>query len=417
MSTVTKNDQHSVVPTWVQAKLFESVLKKEVDDYKQIKEFKVSPACAPGENYSTVMLRIEITVEKQDGASKALSFMLKVPHNHEFMKEMRKKFNVFEVEDFMYRQVMPELEQLYIDNGLAVKFSPRSYQLPTNHDYIMLEDLRVRNFKNVNRLAGLDRVHVKAVLLTLAQYHAASAKRIACQGNYPSKYISGFLTELHRPMLEGIYRDTCAVWLECVAEYKGHETYIEDVKNYHNVVVGEFFKLTNVDDSEFNVLNHGDCCITNIMFQYDEAGKLCETYLVDNQLPLYGTPAFDLIYFIFSSAQKEIKIQYFDDFIKFYHDKLIEHLKLLKYPKTLPTLKEIHMALIKYGGCVGYTSVVNVMGAVLLPPSDDAHYSKFVAAGDEAHRFRKLMYLNEKFRKNAEELLPWLHNRGALELN
>lgn len=51
------------VPKWIEAKLFENVLKENTDQFKEIKEFKAYAGLPPGENYSTVMTRIEILIE------------------------------------------------------------------------------------------------------------------------------------------------------------------------------------------------------------------------------------------------------------------------------------------------------------------------------------------------------------------
>lgn len=55
----TTND----IPSWVQASLFEPVVRDIVKDFYQIKDFKVKPALKPGENFACIMLRVEVTVE------------------------------------------------------------------------------------------------------------------------------------------------------------------------------------------------------------------------------------------------------------------------------------------------------------------------------------------------------------------
>lgn len=86
-----------------------------------------------------------------------------------------------------------------------------------------------------------------------------------------------------------------------------------------------------------------------MMFSHNEVGKVKETILVDYQMPKYGTVAQDLLYFLLSSTRLEDKLSKFDYYIKFYHDKLVEHLKILNYTETIPSLREIHSTLFKYG--------------------------------------------------------------------
>lgn len=103
------------------------------------------------------------------------------------------------------------------------------------------------------------------------------------------------------------------------------------------------------DPTGLNVLNHGDFWSNNMMFSHDEAGKIKETILVDYQMPKYGTVAQDLLYFLMSSTRLEDKLSKFDYYIKFYHDNLVEHLKILNYTEALPKLREIHSTLFRYG--------------------------------------------------------------------
>jgi len=115
------------------------------------------------------------------------------------------------------------------------------------------------------------------------------------------------------------------------------------------VVIDEMFKLGEVDPNDFNVLNHGDSWSNNIMFQYDEFGKIKEVYMVDYQVSKYGSVAQDLLYFLISSTKLEDKLSKFDYYVKVYHDNLVEHLRILKYSKPLPSLRDIHKVLFRYG--------------------------------------------------------------------
>jgi len=59
------------------------------------------------------------------------------------------------------------------------------------------------------------------------------------------------------------------------------------------------------------------------MFQYDAFGKIKEVYMVDYQIPKYGTVAQDLLYFLLSSTKLEDKLTKFDYYIKVYHEYLV----------------------------------------------------------------------------------------------
>ena len=59
----TKSSNKTLVPTWIQSKLFEGLLNDLYNDFANIEEFKVDNALAPGENYATLMLKVELAMK------------------------------------------------------------------------------------------------------------------------------------------------------------------------------------------------------------------------------------------------------------------------------------------------------------------------------------------------------------------
>ncbi|KAH8390818.1 hypothetical protein KR200_002204, partial [Drosophila serrata] len=406
----------SKIPEWVTAELFEDALKASVEGYTKVRSFKAEIGTAAGENYATIMLRVHIEVELQDGKIKPVSFMVKLPHQLEMYQQMMKHTNIFESESTMYTQVVPEMEALYKEAGLEVRFGANSYNLKNaQSDYVALEDLSVQGFKNTNRLEGLDQAHTERVLRKLAQWHAATAVRISTKGQYPEILLKGFFKVENKPMMNEMMKGMGQRFFQCCTTYEGHEAYIDKIKALKPVIIDEMFRLGQVDPTEFNVLNHGDCWSNNIMFQYDDLGKIKEVYMVDYQVPKYGSVAQDLLYFLISSTRLEDKLSKFDYYIKFYHDNLVEHLKILKYSKPLPSLKEIHMALYKYG-LFGMPIKYLIMAAILVDPTDKASFENFLSDSADGADFQMQMYNNARYRKHIQLILPWLLNRGALDI-
>lgn len=337
------------IPAWIESKLFEKVLRETVRDFKELKEFKVFPALAPGENYATVMLKVQADILLTTDSVHRQTFMLKVAHDSDLYRNEMSKWEMFVSESGMYRDIKPEFEKLYADVGLRVEFGAKSYDLPVDKEYILLEDLSMRGFKNAKRQDGLDMKHCKSVLKKIAQFHAASAVRVERKGMFGKPYLYGFLMEESKNFCKTMFDTSIPHLLNTVKKLENLEDCYEQIKKLSVNITDTIFKECAVNEHEFNVLNHGDCWSNNIMFQYDSEGKLTETFLVDLQMPRYGSPAQDLLYFIISTARLDIKVQQFDYMIKYYYDNLIENLKLLKYSKSLPKLRDIHEALIKYG--------------------------------------------------------------------
>ncbi|XP_037723600.1 uncharacterized protein LOC119555955 isoform X1 [Drosophila subpulchrella] len=405
------------IPDWVNADIFEDVLQSTVKGYSKVRNFKAESGSAAGDNYATIMLRAYIEVELQDGTIKQVSYMVKLPHQLEVYKEMMKHTNIFEIERTMYNEVVPEMEALYKAAGVEVTFGAKSYDLKNaKSEYIALEDLCVKGFKNANRLEGLDQAHTERVLRKLAQWHAATAVRVATKGQYPEIVLKGFFKEENKPMMNEMMNGMGQIFLKCCATYEGNEAYIDKVKALKPVVIDEMFKLGEVDPTDFNVLNHGDSWSNNIMFQYDEFGKIKEVYMVDYQVSKYGSVAQDLLYFLISSTKLEDKLSKFDYYVKVYHDNLVEHLRILKYSKPLPSLRDIHKVLFRYG-LFAYSVATGVMAAVLVDPTESASFENFIGDSAEGADFQMQMYNNPRYRKHIQVILPWLLNRGALDIN
>ncbi|XP_037817373.1 uncharacterized protein LOC119607501 [Lucilia sericata] len=405
-------DSTPTIPTWVEASLFEPALKDMIPSFKQIKEFKADKALGAGENYNTVVLHLDIAVELNDGTSKSVSLILKTAHDNEMFRMMMQFNNVFDIETTMYKEVVPELEQLYKEAGLDLTFGAKFYELSTNNPYILLEDLRVKGFKNENRVEGLDMDHTKAVLKKLAQWHAASAVRVAVKGPYSRVVSNGAFKEEMRDMMKAMFASMYPIFMEVSKKFEGDEEYFEAMCNMQTNIIEEMIKGMKVDANEFNVLNHGDCWSNNVMFQHDAFGKIKETYLIDFQMPKYGSPAQDLYYFLLSSAKYEIKIKQFDYFIKYYHEQLVEHLKMLNYSKKIPALRDIHIMLYKYG-LWGYTTANTTMAGALLDPTELAGTDNLVSNTDAGIQFKIQLLSNPRYRQHMKLVLPWLYNRGA----
>lgn len=165
-----------------------------------------------------------------DGTETSISFMLKLPHQSEIYQKMMEKNNVFELEYSMYKTYVPELEQMYRDAGVEVKFSATAYELKgAKSDYILLEDLSPRGFKNTNRLEGLDTEHTEAALKKLAQWHAASVVRVASKGAYPDKFNTGFFKEENRELMVEMNKGLAQNFIKCCVKFPGHEEYFDEV--------------------------------------------------------------------------------------------------------------------------------------------------------------------------------------------
>lgn len=100
----------------------------------------------------------------------------------------------------------------------------------------------------------------------------------------------------------------------------------------------------------FQVMNHGDIWLNNMMFRSDEDNNPLEVSLIDFQIAFWASPSPDLLYFLVSSVADDLKCEHFDEFIEYYHEQLVSALKELKYDEHIPNINELRKDLIAKSG-------------------------------------------------------------------
>lgn len=72
--------------------------------------------------------------------------------------------------------------------------------------------------------------------------------------------------------------------------------------------------------------------------------------MIDYQVSRYTSPALDVLYFLFTSTDKGLRWEHYDNFIRIYHKNLSEHLtRLGSNPDKIFTLNNLLGQLKKFG--------------------------------------------------------------------
>ncbi|XP_055856529.1 uncharacterized protein LOC129919610 [Episyrphus balteatus] len=407
------------IPPWINENHIIDVLEENLQGFKSINKFKSCIAGGAGENYQSVIVRVQINAELKDGSTKDVSFIIKTVPQIEQAAMMLAMMGHFPKENLMYSKYLPTFEKMYTEIGQEITFGPKHYTLKKNpeSDYVLLDDLCLEGYKNQNRIEGLDKEHTEAALKKLAEFHAASA--VHCQvngGELEGPLVNGMFNDQMIGMFVAMMKPTLEIFLKSLEINEIDSKYIEKARAMIDVVMDKFIELNKPNLKDFNVICHGDLWSNNIMFLHDEVnGKLKETRFVDFQLSRYASPVIDLYYFLLTSPKLEIKVANFDEFIQFYHENLIKNLKLLNYSKKLPTLKDLHLDLLKKNFW-GFSTLTNTCAGILLDPSDACNVEDFLKEGDAADQIKMKLYTNPKYVKQLKVILPWMDSRGLLDL-
>ncbi|PSN47055.1 hypothetical protein C0J52_09363 [Blattella germanica] len=190
------------------------------------------------------------------------------------------------------------LKEAYPDDPEFI--DPECYY--ASEDFVVFEDLTASGFKMLDKNAGLNLEQCLLVMRTLGKFHAASAALLERKPRFL------YVFDIHM-FQEHQFQETNTIMLQ-----KWHK-YIPKIKYLGTNFIPLLEKNCSRYDYDFNVLNHGDLWISNLMFRE----KPTSIRFVDFQLASIRSAAIDLTYFFCTSTNTEA----------------------LKY-KNIPSLEDIH---------------------------------------------------------------------------
>lgn len=148
--------------------------------------------------------------------------MLKVPPESPQATAIVNMLSSFKREKLSYYVLLPAFEEMYSKSGHTIRLAPKAFEFDKNFgiDVILMEDVRVDDYKVMNRLEGLDMQHTKCALQKLAQFHAASAVYIAKEGGLPELLMKPMMNDKMLEMLMQSQKPQEQKLLDCLPLYK-----------------------------------------------------------------------------------------------------------------------------------------------------------------------------------------------------
>jgi len=395
--------------------IVESKLKIPRDEFK-LRLILLSPATGKNENYASVVYRAKIKIEiLRTKERKSVDVVIKALLS--LMKEI-KEFSVFPRERFIYENVLSSFELIWRERAKEeIKFGPRSVKFETDpYEIIVLDDLQAEGYAMLNRKVGLNMSQTKLLLTKLAKFHAASAIRHQKDGviqKYLDRKASMPPMPDDSPFVEGFFKMFKA-FVDAVKNYGDCEVYSDKLATWDKK------KLMSIilDAAEpmrcgFQILNHGDIWINNMMFKTDEQNNALDVSMIDYQGPFWGSPANDILYFLLTSVSDDIKVDHFDDFVDYYHEQLTAALRKLNFDQHIPTLTELHIELLEKGA-IACTCMMFILFVVKYDSSEEINIEMIMASGDNPEMINRI-YNNDNYKKALKLWLPFLNKRGFLD--
>ena len=157
-------------------KIAERKLKISRDKFK-LRLVLLEPATGKNENFVSVIYRATIKIQLHENNEKqSVKAIMKVLLS---TLEEFKKFSVFPRERFIYDDVIPSFEKIWLDRANeVVKFGPSCIYVETDpYEIMVLDDLKAEGYEMLDRKVGLSLVQTKLALEKFAKFHAAGTIR------------------------------------------------------------------------------------------------------------------------------------------------------------------------------------------------------------------------------------------------
>lgn len=310
----------------------------------KLKKYSTKQLTAAGENYGSLMIAVEIILEESNGLSReeVLNIVAKMCPPNEWIKKMFNTVVTFKKEIAMYNTVFPILTAFQREQGCSnvISFFPKCYGARINLNassnvvdddaILLLENLKLSGFELADRMKGFDLETAELIIKDLAAFHAVpTAIKILKPEIFKNKILPHLdklrafdcLSEDTEKMLMNNIIDTALSNDEC-------KSIIERIKNGLQLC-GQNAKNRPPPVEPFATINHNDYWVNNTMIKYKN-GKPTENKMIDFQLIDYGSPGNDVIFFLFSSVQKEVLDVHYDRLVQLYYQTFIHTLKELK---------------------------------------------------------------------------------------
>ncbi|XP_055544366.1 uncharacterized protein LOC129729654 [Wyeomyia smithii] len=402
--------------SFITKEYLEGILQKEqCESVVSVKEFTVVPALGKGENYSSDILRVKINYVTGSNNHRTQTYIVKSSLATEGMADLLEQYDVFHREIAVYRNVMPRVERMLATIGYRSKLAPLAHVISsTVPKHFVFEDLSLHGFRPANRKRGLSYKQLAMVLEKVAKFHAATAVLFSMdQETMRDHHYRNINEEIHHfyPLFQNSM-------LGCAEEAKTWsttpESIVEKLFKLQKSVIDKGCQVYTRDNSTFNVLNHGDLWVNNIMYKDDASGNPIDCILVDYAVGFFGSPAIDLSYLLFTSSSDDITTEQFDLLLQHYHSELVDCLKKLNYTKQIPSLLDNHVEMLRKG-FVGVMYVTFLIPLRLIEDTANADLGNLLGLSEEAVEFRRKIFSHPKYRPRMEYLLKYFDRKGYLD--
>uniref|UniRef100_A0A336KL31 CSON009900 protein n=1 Tax=Culicoides sonorensis TaxID=179676 RepID=A0A336KL31_CULSO len=393
---------------------FENVLRKQhCDQSITVTNITLEAALGKGENYASDIIRAKIQFKAGLENTRSAQYIVKAGMADTSMQDMLEEYDVFHREIVVYDKILPVVESLLLSIKDKTKLAPSVYSLGKSPRHFVFEDLTLSGYEKANRRQGLNYTETRIMLQQLAKFHAATAvlhtldPESMKDHHFPN--IGPDQTYFY-PLFTNAMK-SCA---QQASKWPGCEKFADKLFKLEPYLIEKAFDIYTWNENDFNVLTHGDAWLSNALFKYDKDTKeAIDCILMDFSVGYFGSPGIDLVYLLFGSTSCDLKEREFDLLVQEYHLELISVLKKLHYKRTMPSLRDLHIEMLKKGllGVMYSTFLIPIR---LLEDVANADLTNLLGMTEESNKFRQMLFSNPGYQERMSYLLDYYDRKGIL---
>ncbi|XP_043467579.1 uncharacterized protein LOC122501882 [Leptopilina heterotoma] len=402
--------------SWLNQDFLEKALRKgENDDSIQVHDIFTKAATDKGDNYTSQMIRATIDLSRKVGCrnvTEKKSLIIKVVPDEKKTRELVEKAGLFGTEMIMLIETLPKMNEI---QGNIKPFNAKGYYIQkSDPPLLVFDDLAPMGFRMANRQAGLDIDHSLMALRSLARFHACSIAVCEKEPKTKEIYNKGMFNSAHGPEMSQFFNSSVKALAKEMANWSEFDPEIsEKLLKLSEVIYTKGIEACELKKDEFHVINHGDFWVNNMLFRYDNHGKVIDQIFVDFQLCVYGTPAIDLHYFLNTSVSQEVYEDSMELLLTEYVNSLSNWMQLSGC-KTEPISLEGLKKVLKEREIFGLIASVTVLPIVLVNKDDAKNFDEMLDENGEIKDGG--YYRGEIYRQVVGKRLPKWHKKGLLDL-
>ncbi|XP_011633621.1 uncharacterized protein LOC105424846 [Pogonomyrmex barbatus] len=401
-------------PTWLNLCFVEKILRKsEGDNSIQVIDIFSKPATAKGDNYTSDMIRVSAEFSRDQGDRKITekkSIIVKLsPLIEGILQELVEQSGIFDIEIMMMSDTLDKMNKLLEPK---YRLSGKCLYAQKNPTLLVIEDLAPLGFRMACRLSGLDLAHSILAIQGLSRFHATSVAICEKEPKQKEMYMKGMFNDIHPPEMSNFFiMGTKALATE-IRNWPEGKKYADKIDKLADHVYKIGIDACKLSEDEFNVINHGDCWVNNMLFRYDNDGNPIDHIFVDFQLCVYTSPALDLLYFLSTSPSPDVIENHKQVLLDEYLKTLSATMKQLDCKTQPPTMEELKTTL-KQRASYGMIASFTVLPMVLCCKSEAKNIDEIMSKDGT---FVNPGYKSESYRKLIMKRLPLYDEWGLLDL-